>query len=557
MDAAQIVSWYQDGINHKTTINLYETVTRNEDFYVGNQWAGSPSTNLPKPVINIIKRACQQKIASVNSNKLSVKFSAPNYPSEAPTTEQSQIMNAKLGGMLQGNTPTDIMANDAECALINGMFECDWERMNMDITLQNGMLDACVSGDMILFTYWDPTADTQQTSKGQICNSLIDNVNYHPANPKERDPQKQRHIIISMREMLEDVQDEAKANKVKQEDIDAISSDMDYQYQSGSMSKFEQQNTKMVTTLVCLFKNKEGTISAIKTCKDTVIRKEWDTKLTRYPLAIMNWELRKNSCFGRPEITSLIPNQTGINKAISAIMLYTQQAASPKILYNQSQIRSWNNSLTKPIAVNGDINTAAKYLQPASMPSDMYNLPTILIKNTLDMMGSNEASLGNINPTNANAIAMSIGQTKIPIYTIQQRFYAFIKEFARNWLDMTLAYYPKSRYVEINDNKGNTYPAVFEADKFKGKVWSAKINIGASKDWTQSDFFMRQDRLVQSGQLDVLSYYMQLPEEAFNGNKDEVINSIKAFKDQQAQQQMALKQSQSMPQQLSQMGMLK
>jgi len=544
-------SRYQVGIDYKNAINLYETVRRNERFNAGDQWHGCPSVNLPKPVINFIERATGQKIASVLTNKIAILFSAPNWPGKVVTSELVTQNKANILALSNPKKPDDwknpFLMNEPEAQKLSSMFEMDWGRLNMDYISQEGLLDACISGDFILFSYWDDEAETGQTAKGHVGVETIDNVNYYPGNTNERDPQKQPYIILARREMLSDVRAEAKKNKVKQDDIDIITKDSDYQYQSGDMSQTELQDNAdgKVITLLYLYRD-NGKVWAQKQCKNVIIRKAWDTLLKRYPISMMNWKIRKNSCHGRAEITGLIPNQVAINKAVAYTILNVLLNSSPKIIFSHSSgLTKWDNSFTKPIAVNGDVNAAAKYMIPASMAADAYNLPATLLKNTLEMMGYSDASLGNINPTNANAMLAAIAQSKIPIQTIQNRYYNFAREFALNWLDMTLAYIKESRWREVIDADGNKYPVDFDPSKVKDKVWSVKIDIGAAKEWTQDAALQMFGSLSQAGHFDTVQYLNMLPNEAFNGRKQEIISSIQQS---QQMQQLQAKQQPQIPQ---------
>lgn len=540
--ADEVWSYYQAGTNYKSSLRLYDTVDRNERFYAGDQWRGADAPNMPKPVVNFIKRACQQRVATVMSNKLAVLFSTPNWPSQAPTAadEQQNAQNILIArGMQQPpeGWQNPFLPTQAECQLITAMFEADSERMALDALYQEGLKDACIGGDFVLYTYWNAGRETGQAAKGCIEAEAVDNVNYYPGDPNQRDPQKQPYVIISRRELLSSVRREAKANKVSQPDIDRISNDRDVQYQSGDQAKIEldQPDDGKLITLLYLQKDPEtGHVWAQKAARGVVIRKAWDTGLRRYPVAILNWDLRKNSCHGRSEVQGLVPNQVAINKIFAMIILYLLRNGAPKVLYNTSAgIEHWDNSVTKAVAVNSDINQAAKYLAPPSMPADMLNLPATLLKLTMQMIGTSDAALGNVNPTNANAMLLAKEQAEVPSQTVRNRFYSFVQELAFNWLDMTLACFKTSRWVEVMDQEGNRYPAVFNPERFRDKVWMTRIDVGAARDWSQVLTDQKFASMVQSGQLDVLTYLTMQPDNVFNGRKDEVLASARQMQQQQ------------------------
>ena len=47
---------YQRGVEYNNSIDLYETVRVNRNFYLGRQWEGLNAPDLPKPVMNVMKR---------------------------------------------------------------------------------------------------------------------------------------------------------------------------------------------------------------------------------------------------------------------------------------------------------------------------------------------------------------------------------------------------------------------------------------------------------------------------------------------------------------------
>jgi hypothetical protein len=124
---------YQAGIDFKSSIDLYETVARNERFFAGDQWAGVAAPDLPKPVVNFIKRACQQRIAEVKANPVKICFEAIDFP-------QLPDKGAAID-----------TATDADTQLLNAVFEADWQRLKMDCVNLDGLQDACISGDYILY----------------------------------------------------------------------------------------------------------------------------------------------------------------------------------------------------------------------------------------------------------------------------------------------------------------------------------------------------------------------------------------------------------------------
>lgn len=529
---------YQNGIAFKTGIGLYDTVDRNERFYAGDQWAGISAPDLPKPVINFIKRACQQKIAAVKENPTKVCFIPFDYP-QPPETDMkdgaksvvTESARDELARRFVRKKAGDPLFSDADADTLNAMFEMDWNRLDMDGVNLDGLLDACVSGDYILYTYWDAAAETGQRARGQVAVSVIDNVNYYPTNPNERDPQKQPSIVLARRELLSDVKAEAKRYGARKDVLECIEADGDCEYQAGDMAQNELPDDaggKCITLLYLRRDGESGHIRAVKTTRNAVIRPEWDTLITRYPLALMNWDPRKNCCHGRAEITGLIPNQHYVNFMYALIGVYTMNFAFPKVIYSKSAgLDGWTSSIYKPIAVQGDINAAAKYLQPGTMAAEAMAAPERIMSDTLNMMGTNDVALGNVNPTNTSALMAAISQAQVPVESIQTRFYRFIREFARNWLDMIRAYCTAPRFVTLKTDEGTAVQWVFDPGTVAEKAWMADIEVGQGLSWNESVVVNTLSAALQSGQITYAQYLQGMPRRLYP-QKDKLLAALAA-----------------------------
>lgn len=496
IDPFKIWRHYQAGVDFKNSIDLYDTVDKNERFFVGDQWAGINAPDLPKPVVNFIKRVCQQRVAAVNSNPVSVSFDAVEFPDDLVVTKNFEKPIADNGRNL-----------------LNALFDMDWNRINMDAVNLNGLLDAVVTGDYILYNYWDADAETGQAATGQINVQVIDNVNFYPGNPNERDVQKQPDIIIARREQVSMVKAQAKAYGRSNSEISLIAPDDDVEYMGGDMGKKELSNDEdaKCITLLYLYKADNGHIMAQKTTRSAVIRPLWDTKLHRYPVAVMNWEIRKNCFHGRAEVTGLIPVQRYINQMYAMTMLFTMQSACPKAVFNQGMVKTWSNTIGTAVPVNGDIDSAIKYLDPPQLSSDIYKLPEQLMNKTLQLLGVTDIELGTINPTNTSALVIAREAASLPIQSVKDRYYAMIEDFARNWLDMVMAYGTVPRWLKIYDKDGEKN-VIFDASALRGKLWSTKIDVGAANAWSEINSVQTLNNLFNSGVIDARQYVERLPD---------------------------------------------
>jgi hypothetical protein len=497
LDATAVWKMYQTGIEYKSSIGLYDTVAKNERFFAGDQWAGVYAPDLPKPVVNFIKRICQQKIAEISESPMKVIFTPMEYPSFTNKSDESLVP-----------------LTDREAELLTGMFEADWERLKMDSINRDGLLDACVSGDYILYNYWDDHLPTGQRAKGRVSVETVDNVNYYPYDPAEKEVQLQQSVIIARRELISEVIAQARRWGRPQSETELIGGDDGGLYQSGDLSRKDVKlagDGKCITLLFLRRDPSSGRITAQKSTRDAIVRPLWDTKLTRYPIALMNWERRKNCCHGRPEISGLVPAQRYINQMYAMCMLFTMQAACPKPIYNQGMINAWSNAVGTAIPVNGDINAAAKFLTPPSLPSDVYSLTERLMRTTLEMAGVTNVALGNVNPTNTSALITARQISIVPLTTVEQRFHAVVEDFARNWLDMICACQTVPRWVETGSGKQREI-AVFDPERLRGKLFSVRCDVGASTAWSEENSVSTLKSMFDSGMIDAAQFVKRLPE---------------------------------------------
>lgn len=73
-DPQEIWKEYEKGIDYNNSIDLYETVRVNRNFFLGRQWEGLNAPDLPKPVMNIMKRVIAYQTSMITSDDIGVSF---------------------------------------------------------------------------------------------------------------------------------------------------------------------------------------------------------------------------------------------------------------------------------------------------------------------------------------------------------------------------------------------------------------------------------------------------------------------------------------------------
>ena len=490
---------YQQGIDYKNRINLYSDVSKAENMYSGSQWVGVNANGLPTPVFNVIQRVIDYKISNVMAENIDVKYAIENLLIAPPDKQE------ELFGLSE---------------LLNKWREETWERLKMDASNEYILKDAAISGDGITYYYWDdnykaPTDLYGVPATGEMCKEEIDNVNYYPGNPNDHRVQQQPYIIIASRKLVSDLKKEAKANGVPADEIQYITSDSDTEYQSGDRSKIELSDSGKCTVLLRLWRDeKTRTIWASKSTRSVEIRKAYDTKLRRYPLAVMNYKYRKNCCHGVSEVAGLIPNQLYINKIAAMIMLHTMSTAFPRVIYDATRVDSPpTNQIGKAWAVTGDPSNVISVSYPANAANDSFRMFELSIQQTKELMGASDAALGDVSPTNTSAIIAVTKSSSIPLESIRRRLYQYVEDVSLIWLDFWLNKYANGRLLTVKDEQGNpqTMPFNYDAEAFKDLVWNAKIDVGPGDAYSEATSRASLDNMLMNKVISPKQYVERLP----------------------------------------------
>jgi hypothetical protein len=518
---------YEKGKNYKRRIDLYETVDKNERFYSGDQWYGVVSNGLPTPVFNVFKRCINYFISAIMSQKIKMKFTPENIADDSINPEEQAISKV--------------------AELISKYSETLWEKLKMDTRMRDALLDSAISGDAEGYVFWNQSIDTGQKVqvpateegaeptvtpiKGDIDFELPDNVNVFFGNPNDYRVETQPYILISFRELVSKLKEEAKKNKVNDEEINRISSDTDYQEQSGDRAKIELDASGedgKTTTLIKFWKDPDTkTIKYKKSTKAVVIIPEKDMETTRYPLAHMNWDKRKNSYHGQAVGTGLVPNQIYINKMFAMVMLNLMNVAFPKAIYNSTYITKWSNQIGQAIPYDGDldINKVAGYLQPGNMSNQIMPSIDAAIAYTKDLLGVTDAATGNIKPDNHAAIIAVQQASFQPLETIKANLYQWVEDLGYIWLDMMIAKYGE-RSITI-DVKGKKQVIPFDFSSLKGIKFNLKVDVGPSSYWSEITAMQTLDNLLKDAKIDFIQYLERVPD-GMIPKKDDLIEEIKA-----------------------------
>lgn len=547
--------------NNRLEPNYYDTVTANQEFFNGNQWRNLKVDKLPQPVFNIVNRVITFFVASLTSSKSKLHFEPLPY---AVFNEQA--------------SPSDI-AN----AMVKNLFE----KFKMDFKIKDALFDAAITGDACGHFYFDinkkPYGNAYSDIKGEICMELVDGSNVYFGNANNPKVEAQPYIIISGRDMISNLKEEARQYKADNKEINNITSDVLYQEQSTDAGKIEVEeldidgdDTGKALYIIIYRKKKvkrtkkdelgndmvdesgkpvqEEVISVVasKSVKSAYIYEDVDTGLETYPIAWMNWEKQKNQYHGRAVCTSMLPNQIFINRMFAMVMYHLMMTAFPKAVYNADVITSWNNEIGTAIPIRGidpstNLKNVATYLEPGNMSGQIIQAIELAMSYTKEMLGVSDAALGSIDPKNTSAIIAVQKSTAIPLENPKSNLYEWIEDIGQILFDMMGTYYG-NRPVVIEE-EGQKQIVEYDFNEFKNMWFNIHADVGESSYWSEIAAIQTLDNLLAQERIDFIDYLERVPDE-FIPQKQELISKIEEQMKMQEQQMQQANDPSTLIQQL-------
>lgn len=509
---------YERGVKYNNQLKppYYPMLDTNTAFFNGDQWRNVEANGTPTPVFNIIKRAITFFVASLTSSDITINYEPLEYADDDPNIEIQ-------------NNPAKIAT-----AEVSNLFD----KFKMENRKRDACFDAAVLGDVAAHIYFDtnkkPYGGAFGEVEGEICFELVDGANVFFGNANNPNVEIQPYIIISGRDMVENLQKEAKAYKQSETEIQGIQADKNYEEQVGDMAKIEIESDDFGKALYIIVYKKDpktGTIKVSKCTETAYIYKDIDTGLTHYPIAWFTWEKQKNQYHGKALCTEIIPNQIFINRMFAMVMYHLMMSAFPKMVYNADKMSAPSNEIGTALAMKdlmpGErITDVAAYLEPGNMSNQIVQVIQLAIDYTKEMLGINDSALGNINPEQASgkSILAVVQQASIPQENIKANLYEWIEDIGKILLDMMGTYYGQ-RPIVINEN-GQKQVIDFDFTQLKNIWLNVKTNVGASSYWSEIANIGTLENLLQQGLIDVVMFLESLPP-GYMANKQELINKLK------------------------------
>ena len=511
---------YEAGINYNNRLligdkNYYETIDVNIAFANDDQWRNVEAKDISKPMIPVLQKAKQHTVSNLTSTNISATVQPLGYTQDDEADTIASIANAEIRNI--------------------------FDDIKYEFKVREGLGDAFDMGDMCLHFFWDADVKPFANSEvqGKIDAELVDGPNVMFGNANNPNPKKQPYIIIVGRQPAIELIEEAKLYKNTIE----VEADDDFNYQAGDAGKIELDTDKYGKALyIIIYKKDKKTkkVMVSKFIKSDYIYKDIDTGLTEYPVAFMNYKKQKNQYHGRAGATGLISNQIAINKLCAMAIYSVMKTAFPTLAYDADRIAAPSNEIGRAIPIhdlqNGEgVRSVAGYLEVGQMSGQVIQMIELMINYTKDMLGINDAAVGNINPDNTSAMALAEKLSSVPLENVKSNLYEFTEQVVDIILDFISTKYGVRPVKIVTENVAGIQD--FDFTNFGNLVLNKKIDVGAIGYASELSSIRELRDLLQLGKIETIDYLERLPEYTIPKVK-ELVETIKArlgYQDQETQ----------------------
>lgn len=507
---------FEKGYGFNEQIGLYDQVTVNENFFIGNQWEGVESNGLPTPTFNMFKRVINFQVSTITSDNLVIRAIPMASTSSLTMKELEKVAN-----------------------IVSQQFAAIVKRNRLVAKNREFLRNAAVTGDGCMHFYFDPNIENGQDVKGEIVAEVIDNLRVLFGNPNCRDVQRQPYIMIYRRELVDDVRYKAEQYKeaglCKIEDIDSIKPDSE-KFQN----KYDSFTDDKVTVITYYFRNRDtGTIWCIEATEQGILREAYDTEYTMYPLIWINWDYIRDCYHGQAMVTGLLANQKFINKMFALVAISSLTTAFPKVIFDQNRIRRWDGGVGTAVGVQGDVNNVAKIIDGASISPQIAQFIEMSFDKTHSLLGASDVAMGDSRPDNTSAIIALQRAANTPMELTKQNDHQCLEDAARIWVDMMAVRYG-TRSVEMDldmDEAGEqplgmelpkqTFVRPFDFSTLRDIQLTIEQEVGASAYWSEMASMQTLDNLLMNQLITPEQYIERLPAGYIN-KKEELLAELRA-----------------------------
>jgi hypothetical protein len=565
---------YKRGIAYQSSMGLRTLLPRCVKFYEGDQWptATADTANMPRPVVNIVKRTCRSKKASILATPVRLVYKAE--------TAQDQTLIERFNDFAD-------------------YIQKEYGQRKLD---RRAMKDAVVEGTYIFHYYWDAEATgLDGVIRGGVRCDILNALDVIFADPTQIDEQKQEWILIVSRENVRKLREGVK-NKQQRDQI--VPDERD----ENPYNVKEQDEDGLCTVLTRYFR-RDGEVYCERATKGVIIaepfpiaprveeiKREITEKLheeevtegldgaqvdapnnnlsddtteldgmkhdTRraplYPIVVGQYEPRKNCIYGQGEAEALLPNQRALNNNLAMMLYNTQQVAWNRMLVIKGALgdQEITNEPGEVLIDYSGTGNGIRNMPPAQMSTMPLTLTQNLMELTRDASGVTEVMTGETisGSMSGAAIAQLQGQAMVPIEDLRQAFWEVKERQGMVLAQFFKLFYHGAPYVrEVKAEKDEPKYVLdhFNGEDYRDIKFDVIVETVGGSRFTNAGDITALDSLYAKGEITAAEYIEAYPDDALS-NKQTILEILQKRDNTQAQLQQMTAQIEQLQGQLQQ-----
>lgn len=545
---------YKRGVAYQSSMGLRQLLPRCVKFYEGDQWprATEATAAMPRPVVNIVKRTCRSKKASILARVVRMIF-------ESLTVKDRKLIKK-----------FNDFANYIQKEI--GQTELD----------RRGMRDAVVEGTYVYHYYWDAEATgLDGIIRGGVRCDMIDPLDIFFADPTQEDEQKQEWIIIATRENVRKIREGVKDKKTREMIVPDEQDDNPY-------GTKEQDEDGLCTVLTRYFR-RDGEVYCERATRSVTIaepfpiaprvkeiEKEISDKLNAaqggdevnaeegldgktidapnneqtdgteeldgmrknniraplYPIVVGQYEPRKKCIYGKGEAEDLLSNQRAINNNLAMMLYNVQQMAWNRTVVLEGALRG-QELTNEPGEVITDYTGTGRGIQNMP-PAQMSGMPLTLMQNYMELIrdasGVTEVMTGETvsGSMSGAAIAQLQGQAMVPIEDLQQSFWEVKKRQGLVLAQFFKLFYHNAPFVRSETAEDGTESFMldyFSSEDYADIQFDVVVETVGGSRFTNAGDINALDTLYAKGEITAAEYIEAYPDDALS-NKQTILDML-------------------------------
>ncbi len=538
---------YENGLKYQSAMELGSKLPLFVRFYEGDQWPPPTKNtrNLPRPVINLIKMICRSKKSAILSTPVRLVYTA-----EDPQADTERF---------------------------NRFAEYIVKELAQEALDKQAVHDGVIKGSYFYHYYWDAEERGKDgVREGALRGEIIDPLNIFFANPRERDEQKQKWILIRSREEVSSV----RASMDEGLDAESVCAD-ESEERYGTV---EQDGDKLCTVLTKYFR-RNGEVYCEKATRYAVINRPFPIapdveaawrelgdeedapnnslpdaprktaeqaqtpKAPLYPIVAGSYEPRNNSIYGLGEVEGLIPNQKSVNFLFAMSLLNAQETAWGKYIVHPQALGEQviTNEPGQVLIDHSKTGSGIRKMTEQTMQSFPIQLADTLTQMTRSVTGAGEIMTGETLGGNLSgaAIAQLQAQARLPTEELKEAFWLVKEKQGKVLAQFFKLFYRNKPFSYTMENpehaqeEGDAPPAalsdigtvrqsdVFHGDDYRDTEFDVVVETtGGTKSGAAGDITVL-DTLFAKGAITLKTYLNAYPRDALS-NKTELMRGIEA-----------------------------